>query len=244
MSEPAAITSVHAPDVDDVRQWMEKMIKAMRLVELVTAIVALITRMRDANTELTKRLADLRRKRPRSETLRRIENQLMFVFAARAPDQEEPAAAASDERGKTTQKQPTRKGRHPGRAGLPAHLERVPESNPVPPELRRCPLCGGEMKTVGHSMCEILDVRPAQLFVRQRYDERVSCSVDKVMVSAPTPEAGAADRARQARHHACHRVSGGQVPRAAADRAAVPSMGARGGGDRAAHLGSLRGRGG
>jgi transposase len=44
------------------------------------------------------------------------------------------------------------------------------------------------MTTVGHSMCGILDVRPAQLFVRQRYDERVACPVDDTIVSAPTPD--------------------------------------------------------
>ncbi|HEX3694334.1 MAG TPA: hypothetical protein VH374_03000 [Polyangia bacterium] len=56
MSEPAVITSPHAPDVEDVRRWMEKMIEASKLFELVAAIIALITRLRDINTELTKRL--------------------------------------------------------------------------------------------------------------------------------------------------------------------------------------------
>jgi transposase len=189
MSEPAAITSVHAPDVEDVRQWMEKMIKAMRLVELVAAVIALITRMRDANTELAKRLADLRRKRPRSETMRRLERQLAFAFAALAADNQGPAPAVEqgDDAGKKPREKRSRRGRHPGRAGLPAHLDRVPESNPVPVDLRYCPLCGSEMKRVGHSMCEILDVRPAELYVRQRYDERVACPVDNTIVSAPTP---------------------------------------------------------
>ena len=66
------ITSPHAPDVEDVRQWLEKMVKAMRLVEVIVAVVALIARMRDINTELTKRIGDLRRKRSRFETLGRV----------------------------------------------------------------------------------------------------------------------------------------------------------------------------
>ena len=61
MSEPATVTSTYAPDVEDVRQWMERMIKSLRFAELVVAVVAFITRMRDMNTELTNRLADLRR---------------------------------------------------------------------------------------------------------------------------------------------------------------------------------------
>jgi transposase len=43
------------------------------------------------------------------------------------------------------------------------------------------------MTLVGHSMCEILDVRPAELYVRQRFDERIACPVDNTIVSAPTP---------------------------------------------------------
>ena len=54
------------------------MIAALRFVELVAAIVALIARMRDINTELVAQLAHLRRARPRSETLERLERQLVL----------------------------------------------------------------------------------------------------------------------------------------------------------------------
>src|SRR5256886_15694627 len=116
------------------------MVKAMRLVEVVVAVVALITRMRDINTELTKRLGDLRRKRPRSETLGRVERQLAFVFAAIAdatkgatsPD----SPPSSDGPVSDGRRKKSRRGRHPGRSALPAHLERVPEGNPVPVEMR------------------------------------------------------------------------------------------------------------
>jgi transposase len=189
MNEAATITSPHAPDVGDVRQWMESMIKSLRFVELVVAVVALLTRMRDLNTELTKRIAGMKRK-PRSETLRRVEGQMLFVFAAiiglakqDPTEQALPSGATADD---PNGKKKTRRN-HPGRAALPAHLERVPEVNPIPPDLRVCPLCGNTMPTVGHSMCEILDVRPAELYVRQRLDERVACPNDDTIVSAPTP---------------------------------------------------------
>jgi transposase len=191
MSAPATITSPHAPDVEDVRQWLEKMVKAMRLVDLVIAVVALVTRMRDINTELTKRLVDLRRKRPRSETLGRVERQLAFMFAAVADEMKEVTPSEPSPDGESPsppqRKKKSRQGLHPGRAALPAHLERVPERNPVPPEMQICPLCGSQMKVVGHSVCEILDLRPAQLYVRQRLDERVACPVDDTIVTAPTP---------------------------------------------------------
>jgi transposase len=190
MGQTATVTSPYTPDVDDVRRWMEKMIKAMRLVELVAAIIALVTWMRDINTELTRRLADARRKRPRSEKLRRVEGQLALAFAVLVPVTESSTVdemtggAAS---GKPTKK--SRRGRHPGRAALPKQLPRVLEANLVPPRMRGCPLCGATMTTVSHAMCEILDVRPAELYVRQRMDETVACPNDDTIVSAPTPPA-------------------------------------------------------
>jgi transposase len=191
MSESATITSPHVPDIDDVRRWLEKMIKSLRFVELVVAIVAFVTRMRDINTELTRRLADTRRRRPKSETLGRVEGQLLFAFGVLIPVIEESSPTDDEDGtgGSTAPDKPSKKKRpgHPGRAGLPKHLERVPEVNPVPPDLRTCPLCGEEMQTVAHSMCEILDVRPAELFVRQRLTERVACPNDDTIVSAPTP---------------------------------------------------------
>src|SRR6266700_2617163 len=168
MSEPATITSPHVPDIDDVRRWLEKMIKSLRFVELVVAIVAFVTRMRDINTELTRRLADTRRRRPKSETLGRVEGQLLFAFGVLIPVIEESSPTDDEDGtgGSTAPDKPSKKKRpgHPGRAGLPKHLERVPEVNPVPPDLRTCPLCGEEMQMVAHSMCEILDVRAGGAF--------------------------------------------------------------------------------
>ncbi len=51
---------------------------ALKLVELVAGVLALIARMRAINLELTKRMAYLTRKRPRSETLERLERQLVL----------------------------------------------------------------------------------------------------------------------------------------------------------------------
>ena len=185
MTRSPTITSPYVPELAEVRLWMEKMVKAMQFVELITAIVALLSRMRDINTELTKRLADLRRKRPRSEKLSRVEQQLAFNFATVVGVTSE--SDTKPEQPHAPKRKKLRRGRHPGRAALPAHLERVAEVNFVPPALRICPLCGAEMCTVGHSMCEVLDVRPAELFVRQRLDERVACPNDDTIVSAATP---------------------------------------------------------
>lgn len=181
---PTRITSPYAPDLGEVRAWLEKMIRTLRFVELVTAIVAFISRVCEVNGELTKKLTELRRARPRSETLERIERQLVlsFVDLVQQTEGSKPPVRPDEQRR-------SRKGRHPGRDALPAHLERVEVPNPVPPSLRICPLCGTEMTTVGHSRCERLSVIPAKVVVEVRLDERVACPKDDMIVSAPAAPA-------------------------------------------------------
>jgi transposase len=184
-------TSPYVPDLDHLREWLEKMVSAMKLVELVIAIMSLITRMRDINLELTKRVAHLTRQRPRSETLERLERQLALPFtglvarsgtatngalAGGGPKEEEPKPPKTNHRPST-------------RNEFPAHLKRVPVPNPVPQDQRICPLCGAEMKTVGHSICERLSVIPAQIFIEQRVDETIACPKDDTIISALAPPA-------------------------------------------------------
>jgi transposase len=185
MVMPPPITSPYAPDLEQVRAWLQRMIKALRFIELVAAVLALIGKMRDANTELVAQLAHLRRARPRSETLERLGRQLtlpldatMAVVVGPAPKPKEDEHPAR-----------TRRAPHPGRATLPAHLQRVRSLNAVPAAARKCPLCGTEMTTVGHAKCERLDVVPAKIVVIERFDERVACPKDNTIVSAPTPPA-------------------------------------------------------
>jgi transposase len=184
MASRGTVTSAFAPDLDEVRAWLEKMIVAMRFVELVAAILALIARMRDLNTELVAQLAHLRRARPRSESLERLERQLVLplegLIVASVPKPTESDAPASKEK-------KSRRGRHPGRAAPPAHLPRVPVFNRVPPEQRICPQCGSMMTTVSHSSCFILNVIPARVFVEERLDETIACRNDDTIISASPP---------------------------------------------------------
>ena len=171
-----SITSPLAPDLERVRAWLEAKIAAHLFVEIVVAILALITRMREINTELLAKLAHAKRKRPPSETLARLERQLALPLFG--------APAVRKKRG------PKSKDRtnHPGRAALPARLERVPFKNAVPEKERVCPKCGAEMKTVGFfACCERLDVIPAKIVVVVREDETVACPNDDTIVSAPPP---------------------------------------------------------
>lgn len=180
-----APTSPYLPDLEALRAWLEKMVRAMKFIELVVAVVALVARMRDINLELTKRVAHLTRKRPRSETLERLERQLVLPLPGLVASSVKPAAAAE------SQPQGDGKRRHGGggRGGFPAYIPRIEVKNPVPVTLRRCPQCGQEMKTVGHSVCETINVVPARFFIEHRLDETVACPSDDTIVSAPPPPA-------------------------------------------------------
>src|SRR5438046_668749 len=111
MGTPPRITSPYAPDLGKVRAWLESTIAAPKFAELVTAIVALIARMCEVNTELTKQLAGLRRKRPRSERLEWLERQLVLpLVAGLVATPPRPNGKGDDWRKRS------RRGRHPGRA--------------------------------------------------------------------------------------------------------------------------------
>lgn len=177
-------TSPYSPDLEQLRSWLEKMVAALRFVDLVVAVIGLVGRMRDINLELTKRVAHLTRKRPRSETLERLERQLVLPLIG---------LAASGAKRAWTESKPAdkskRRGGSGGRGAFPAHIARFEVKNPVPADLRICPLCGQEMKTLTHSVCETLNVIPARIFIEHRLDETVSCPKHDTIVSALPPPA-------------------------------------------------------
>lgn len=182
MAKRDHLPGAFAPDLDEVRTWLETMIAALRFVELVTAIVALIGRMRDLNTELVRQITHLRRRRPRSETLERLGRQLALPgISLVVTTPAKPAEGRDDDPKMRSRRAP------PGRNAPPAHLPRIQVQNSVPPHLRRCPRCGTEMTTVGHSRCLRLNVIPARVVVEERLDETIACPKDDTIVSAPPP---------------------------------------------------------
>jgi len=183
MASREKVTSAFAPDLDEVRAWLQKMIAALRFVEMVTAVIGLIVRMRDLNTELVAQLAHLRRRHPRSETLDRIERQLVLPLDGLTV----PSAAKTKQDTTSDDDKKKRRRQHPGRGAPPSHLQRVPMFNRVPAELRVCPQCGAMMTPVSHSSCLLLNVIPARVFVEERLDETIACPNDDTIVSASPP---------------------------------------------------------
>ena len=139
--KPPAITSALEPDLGVVRKFIADMIAKGAVAALVAAIVALLARMRDLNTELMGRLAEKTRKRPPNEALRRLQLELPFLCAPVANDGAQPASAEAKKPKKRGAKKPTPHGR----PKLPADLPRVPNVLLVPAAQRTCPDCDVEV---------------------------------------------------------------------------------------------------
>jgi transposase len=162
------ITSSVSPDLDAVARFIRDMLARGAVAELIAAILALLVRMRDLNTELVARIAAKSRKRPPSETMRRLQLELPGVFATSANDNAPRPPPKKKKRGP--------KVRHGhGRPKLPAHLERVPDVQPVPDDKRQCAVCGKQASTISYKTTEKLDIRPAEFIVRQIKRETCAC---------------------------------------------------------------------
>jgi transposase len=185
--KPPTITSALAPDLDVVRKFIGDMIAKGAVAALVAAIVGLLVRMRDLNTELIGKLASKSRKRPPNEAMRRLQMELPFLFSAAANDAHPGAAPASDKKPK---KRGAKKPTAHGRPKLPSHLPRVPDVALVPADERACPHCDVPLVRVCiKTTAEKLDVEPSKFIVRQMQVETCACpSCRRHIVTAPTPD--------------------------------------------------------
>lgn len=175
--------SAFTPDLREVRTFLELKIKEGSFVALIAAVLYLIGRMCKYNAELMTRIAQLTRRRPKSETLERVEQQLAFAFPQVTASRAKPAAEQPEK------PKQSRRGRHPGRAALPEHLPRVDVPNLLPSEMCACPECGSEMTRLPFDVTEILEVEPAKLYVIRRLTECRACPHDDCIVRAsPPPE--------------------------------------------------------
>jgi transposase len=171
-----------------VKRFIKARIAEGAIAVLIAAILALLARMRDLNTELHRRLEASRRKRPPSETLHRLQMELPFWGKKPDNDTAEDASGEGSEKPKKERKKrgPKQKDLH-GRPKLPAHLQRVPDKRLVPEEQCTCPDCKVETKHVTFKPgAEKLELEPARYVVKQVLNEVRACqSCHAYIVSAP-----------------------------------------------------------
>jgi transposase len=178
------------PDVEDVRRTLMQLVSEDKTQELIELVVALLLRVRHENSLLTARLHHAL-KRLYGRTSEKVDvGQLQLLFEAlRAEDTPVPPsavallqeAAQDAEAGGTVPqpemppKKPSRKGQHPGRSPLPAHLPREEKVLPVPEAQRVCATCGALKTCIGHVVSEVLEFVPAQLKVIEEKREKLAC---------------------------------------------------------------------
>jgi transposase len=168
------ITSPIAPDLEAVRRFIMDLLARGEVAALVTAIIGLLARMRDLNTELMGKLASGSKKRPPNEEMRRLQMELPLLWMPAANDGQAAQPAIPE-------KKPKKRGAKThtahARPKLPAHLPRVPDKRLVPASQLNCPGCDRETKHVCFkTTAEKLDVQPSVYIVRQTQLETRSCS--------------------------------------------------------------------
>ena len=83
----------------------------------------------------------------------------------------------------------SKKGKHPGRQELPAHLQRVERIIACTPEQCVCTGCGKDKTVIGYEQSEQLDVEPARYFVLVTRREKRACrNCAEGVSAAPLPE--------------------------------------------------------
>ena len=172
------LTSPLVPDLAAVRTFITEMVAKGALVALIDALLALLARMRDLNTDLVQQLAQSRRARPHSERTSALQGELPFAKILPANDDGGQTAKPDDEKKKTRKQRgpdKDKKHRH-GRGTFPAWMERVALRHLVPEGERTCPHCGGEGTTLCFKHCEKLTVRPVQFIVERVERETIACS--------------------------------------------------------------------
>jgi transposase len=121
------------------------------------------------------RMEMIRKYGPKSETLSDAQLNLL----EREPGVSTDEVQAESERGPlpvTSTTVPEKKKRkHPGRQLLPAHLPRVKQIVPCPPEQCKCKACGKDTVVIGYEQSEQLDVKPAEYFVLVIQREKRAC---------------------------------------------------------------------
>jgi transposase len=116
----------------------------------------------------------------RSETLSDLQLELLDLEPGvsseevEAESEREPLAAPAEDKPQDEPKNKPRR-KHPGRNELPLHLKRVDEIVACTAEQCVCGQCGQQTGVIGYEEAEVLDMRPAEYFVRVIKREKRAC---------------------------------------------------------------------
>jgi hypothetical protein len=160
----------------------------------VIAIIAQLKQQLDAQTReldyarlkirvLEERLRKQRTERygAKSETLSDLQLELLDLEPGvsseeiAAESEREPLTAPDAETKPQGEQEKKPRRKHPGRNELPGHLARVDQIIACTPDECKCGQCGKETAIIGYEQSEVLDVKPAEYFVRVVKREKRAC---------------------------------------------------------------------
>ncbi len=128
------------------------------------------------------RLARIAKYGNRSETLSDLQLELLDLEPGVSGDEVagegEHGPLAGPDQGKQAEsanKPQDKRRKHPGRQKLPSHLPREEQIIACSAEQCTCGQCGQQKQLIGYEETEVLDVRPAQYFVRVIKREKRAC---------------------------------------------------------------------
>lgn len=168
----------------DLNAKPEQIFKAYQDSQAEVQRLELLLRIKDEQI----RLLHLTKFGPKADKLSK--DQLSFMaeeVVVVAPEVEREAGLPDKDKQLPKAKAP--RNNHPGRAELPAHLERREVIIPCCPEDCHCAKCGEERPVIGYEIREELDCVPAYYFVRQiKREKRGShCLEEQGVAVAPAP---------------------------------------------------------
>ena len=196
----APVTSA-APAISETKQSRSRpvleLIQELLAAGRIEEVVALVAKLVSRNSELERLLHDVKTKGKSREGVSTAQLVLLIggLSAETNPalaevDAKLRASAGLEEKQRRDEaeaaerKSKRREGQT--RRPLPAHLARVDNIIPVPEAQRPCPLCGAARTCIGHDVTEVLELIPAQVFVRLDKREKLAClPCDGELVRAP-----------------------------------------------------------
>lgn len=155
------------------------------------AVIELVSKLVARNSELERKLAQLRAPRRANEGISTA--QLALLLESLVPSGDAVRDEADAKLRETTENaappKPTQTPaprQPPLRRPLPPNLRRVPNPIAVPASERACPRCGEERRCIGHDVTEVLDLVPAEVIVRVDAREKLACEgCEAEVVRAP-----------------------------------------------------------
>jgi transposase len=154
------------------------------------AVLEVFAALVSRNTELELLVAKLRASKHHNE---RISKEQLDLFldklsaesdAVLANANETLQAKADDNGGRSTPARPPKQP--PVRRPIPPGLRRIDNPIAVPASERPCPVCGKDRECIAHETTNVIDFKPAEVFVRRDIREILGCDrCDAELVRAP-----------------------------------------------------------